>query len=105
MADDLDGGDRKAIGSPGWAASATTQFESLLIDLELCLTFADFANTEYGIGDSSGARQAGTKAELGYTAINRLVLNLEDPAHREKLQMGLDELRVALDELTARGKS
>jgi hypothetical protein len=105
MADDPDGKDRNTTGSPDWNASETAQFESLQIDLELCLTFVDSANREYGIGDSSGALQARTKAELGYSAINRLALNLEDPAHRKKIQMGLDELRVALDELTTRSES
>ena len=80
------------------------QFEFLQSDLELCLTFVDIADTERYIGDPKGVQQAREKAENGYATIARLMLNLENPEQQKEIQTGLDSLRVALDQLAARGE-
>jgi hypothetical protein len=84
--------------------SQAARYESLQTDLELSHTFVDLANTEREIGDHTGVVQARTIAEEGYATISRLSLNLEDAVRRKEIQMGLDALRVALDELAASGE-
>ena len=81
------------------ARSETARFESLQVDLEMCHTLVDFAMTERRTGDPEGFQQARTKAESGYSTISRLMSKLDNQEHRKKIQVGLDELRVALDQL------
>ena len=81
--------------------SEIARFESLQTDLELCQTLVAIAHTEHEIGDPIGVAQAREKAETGFTTITRLAWNIEDPELRDKIQIGLGKLRVALDGLAA----
>ena len=95
--------DQPPLGDDLFVRSEIARYESLQTDLELCRTFVAIANTERDIGDPRGVVQARTNAENGYATISRLLTNLENPDHRKKIQMGLDKLRAALDQLAARG--
>lgn len=77
-------------------------FEVLKIDLDLCVTFADVAETELAIHDLNGARLALARAEEGYAAITQLLVHLRGSQHRSHIRHGLQKLRSRLDSLKSR---
>ena len=65
--------------------SQLARLDFLRTDLALSKTFVDLAITEMDIGEFDAARRVLAKAERGYAAIKRMVLNLNDPNHQNEI--------------------
>jgi hypothetical protein len=74
------------------------RLDFLKTDLALCSTFADLVSTELELGDLEAARSVWMKADSGYYAIGRFVVQVRDLAERAAIETKLDRLRIRLDD-------
>jgi len=64
------------------ARSKTDHADFMNVELKLCFTFANVAETNCKIGHTESAKSALEKAELGYATLQRF---LADPKHSRHL--------------------
>jgi hypothetical protein len=83
------------------AATDKSRVEFLQTDLGLCITFADLAITELGIGDREAAQRVLQKAEIAYATIARIVQEVENADQKDEIVQRLVKLRARLDSIHA----
>jgi hypothetical protein len=81
------------------AATDKSRVEFLQTDLGLCITFADLAITELGIGDREAAQRVLQKAEIAYATIARIVQEVENADQKDEIVQNLVELRARLNSI------
>jgi hypothetical protein len=81
------------------AETEENRIDFLRIDLALCFTFIDLANTESETGERDAAIRVCAKAEDGYATIARFVPEIKNPEHRSHITQKLAGLRAFLDVL------
>src|ERR1051325_7575758 len=90
------------------ARTDQNRVDFLRTDLDLCFTFANVAETEYGLGGREAGDRSLADAEKGYGTIQRF---LSDPKHAKRLTdeeqreltARLARLRARLDQLSNYG--
>ena len=74
-------------------------------DLQVCLSLASIADTEYDLGNREHAARTTANAEKGYSAMLRYFSQAKNlaPCTEAELQFTLHRLRERLDRLQRRG--
>ena len=77
------------------------RYSFLLTVLELYCTFVDVARMKLNLDKREHAERILHMAEMGYTAIERLPVDLENAEWLQDIEMKLIDLRMAIDSVKA----